>query len=152
MVKKETLLHAYSLMSLARAMADIYDVNRQITKNIKSTSKEHDATKMANRLILKSSDYAAPYCRDEAMLLAMGMTPYELMLQLLAKKDDPFSGGRTYYAHPSLNRPDMPKMPHQSSATGMQAIPATGMAHGLSYLESRGLLVGVDKQIGRAHV
>ena len=42
------------------------------------------------------------------------------MLQLLCKKDDPFSGGRTYYSHPSLNREGFPKIPHQSSATGMQ--------------------------------
>ena len=73
------------------------------------------------------------------MLLAMGITPHELMLQLFAKRDDPFSGGRTYYAHPSLNRPDLPKIPHQSSATGMQAIPAAGVAMGLQYREEQGL-------------
>ena len=61
------------------------------------------------------------------------------MLQLFAKRDDPFSGGRTYYAHPSLNRPDLPKIPHQSSATGMQAIPAAGVAMGLQYREEQGL-------------
>lgn len=147
MVKKETLLSAYRLMCQARAMADIYDVNRQITKYVHSTSKGHEAIQIATGFLLKACDYAAPYYRDEAMLLAMGMTPYELMLQLLAKHDDPFSGGRTYYAHPSLNRPDMPKMPHQSSATGMQAVPATGMAHGISYLEKQELLEGVDKPV-----
>ena len=68
------------------------------------------------------------------------MTPYELMLQVFAKKDDPFSGGRTYYSHPSLNRNDMPKIIHQSSATGMQAIPTTGIAMGIQYRE----LVGIE--------
>jgi 2-oxoisovalerate dehydrogenase E1 component len=72
-------------------------------------------------------------------LLGIGMTPYELMLQVFAKKDDPFSGGRTYYSHPSLNRDDMPKIPHQSSATGMQAIPTTGVAMGIQYKEIQGL-------------
>ena len=67
------------------------------------------------------------------------MQPYELMLQLMAKRDDPFSGGRTYYCHPSLRRDDMPKIPHQSSATGMQAIPTTGVAMGLQYKEQHGL-------------
>jgi 2-oxoisovalerate dehydrogenase E1 component len=61
------------------------------------------------------------------------------MLQLLAKRNDPFSGGRTYYSHPSLKRDDMPKIPHQSSATGMQAIPTTGIALGLQYLEKNGM-------------
>jgi 2-oxoisovalerate dehydrogenase E1 component len=58
------------------------------------------------------------------------------MLQVFAKKDDPFSGGRTYYSHPSLNRIDMPKIIHQSSATGMQAIPTTGIAMGIQYKEN----------------
>ena len=40
------------------------------------------------------------------------MTPYQLMLQLLAKRNDPFSGGRTYYAHPSLKEEGKPKIPH----------------------------------------
>ncbi|NRA49911.1 MAG: tungsten formylmethanofuran dehydrogenase, partial [Phaeodactylibacter sp.] len=65
--------------------------------------------------------------------------PYDLMLQLMAKRDDPFSGGRTYYAHPSLKDEDKPKIPHQSSATGMQAIPSTGVAMGIQYKEEQGL-------------
>jgi 2-oxoisovalerate dehydrogenase E1 component len=73
------------------------------------------------------------------------MTPYELMLQLFAKRDDPFSGGRTYYSHPSLNRPDMPKIPHQSSATGMQTIPITGVAMGMQYKEKVGLSDPAEK-------
>jgi 2-oxoisovalerate dehydrogenase E1 component len=73
------------------------------------------------------------------MLLGIGMQPYDLMLQLMAKKDDPFSGGRTYYCHPSLRDADKPKIPHQSSATGMQAIPATGAAMGFWYKENTGI-------------
>ncbi len=147
MVQKEILFKAYELMCNARAMAEVYDINRQITKYVHSTSKGHEAIQIAAGLLLKSYDYAAPYYRDESILLAIGMTPYELMLQLLAKRDDPFSGGRTYYAHPSLNREDMPKIPHQSSATGMQAIPATGMAHGLLYKEKTGQLKDGEKPI-----
>jgi len=75
---------------------------------------------------LEPQDWVAPYYRDDALLLSMGMTPYELMLQLLAKKDDPFSGGRSYYSHPSLKRDNMPKIPHQSSATGMRLFPLQG--------------------------
>jgi 2-oxoisovalerate dehydrogenase E1 component len=88
---------------------------------------------------LKPQDWVAPYYRDDSILLGIGMDPYELMLQVFAKKDDPFSGGRTYYSHPSLNREDMPKIPHQSSATGMQAIPTTGVAMGIQYREKLGL-------------
>jgi 2-oxoisovalerate dehydrogenase E1 component len=147
MVEKDVLLRAWDLMQTARAMAKIYEENRPITKYVHSTSKGHEAIQIATGFHLKPIDFVYPYYRDESMLLSMGMQPYELMLQLLAKADDPFSGGRTYYAHPSLKRPDMPKMPHQSSATGMQAIPATGAAHGIKYLEEQNLLTGAEKPI-----
>ncbi|PHX92676.1 MAG: tungsten formylmethanofuran dehydrogenase [Flavobacteriales bacterium] len=147
MVGKEILLRAWEIMCTARSMANVYEENRQIAKYVHSTSQGHEAIQIATAFHLKNIDYAFPYYRDESMLLAMGMQAYELMLQLLAKAEDPFSGGRTYYAHPSLNRPNTTKMPHQSSATGMQAIPATGAAHGLKYLESQGLLRGAEKPI-----
>jgi 2-oxoisovalerate dehydrogenase E1 component len=140
MIKKEILLEAYSHMCDALYMAEIYDVNRPITKYVHSTSRGHEAIQLAVGMQLIECDYASPYYRDESMLMGMGLSPYELMLQLLAKADDPFSGGRSYYSHPSLNREGFPKMAHQSSATGMQVVPATGMAHGIAYLESQGIL------------
>jgi len=138
-MENSELLKAFKLMCTSRAMADIYDANRNITKYVHSTSKGHEAVQLALAFQLKAYDFVSPYYRDESMLLGLGLTPYELMLQLLAKADDPFSGGRTYYSHPSLRRDGIPVMPHQSSATGMQAIPATGMAHGVAYKESQGL-------------
>lgn len=144
---KDTLLEAYTLMCTARAMAEIYDANRPITKYVHSTSRGHEAIQLAVGMQLGAEDYASPYYRDESMLLGMGMSPYELMLQLLAKAEDPFSGGRTYYSHPSLDREGFPRMPHQSSATGMQAIPATGMAHGIAYLESQGLIPKTERPV-----
>ena len=146
-VSKKILLHAYQLMQTARHMAEIYDANRQICKYVHSTSRGHEAIQIAVGLQLKAYDYAAPYYRDESMLLAMGFTPYQLMLQLLAKADDYFSGGRTYYAHPSSKLSDFPKIPHQSSATGMQAIPATGMAQGIKYKEIKQMLPDANKPI-----
>ena len=61
------------------------------------------------------------------------------MMQLMAKANDPFTGGRSYYGHPCVKNAEFPTIPHQSSATGMQAIPATGMAHAIHYLESEGM-------------
>jgi 2-oxoisovalerate dehydrogenase E1 component len=135
-------------MCTARRMAETYDENREIcSKYVHSTSRGHEAIQLAVGLQLESWDYASLYYRDESILLGIGMEPYELMLQLMAKQDDPFSGGRSYYGHPSLRREGFPVIPHQSSATGMQAIPATGMAHGLAYLESQHLLKGKNKPI-----
>ena len=135
-LSKDTYKKAYSLMCTARALSDLYEENKEVTsKYVHATSKGHEAIQLAVGLQLTKNDWAAPYYRDDAMLLAIGLTPYELMLQLLCKKDDPFSGGRTYYSHPSLKREGFPKIPHQSSATGMQAIPTTGVAMGIQYQE-----------------
>lgn len=122
-------------MRTARAMAKIYDDNRQICKYVHSTSAGHEAIQLALAFQLKPIDFLSLYYRDESVLLGLGFEPYELMLQLLAKADDPFTGGRSYYGHPAIRREGFPTIPHQSSATGMQVIPATGMAHALSYLE-----------------
>ena len=134
------LLEAYTLARTARAMSDLYEEHARLTaKYVHACSRGHEVIQIAAGLKLLPQDYVSCYYRDDSLLLAMGMTPKELMLQLFAKKDDPFSGGRTYYSHPSLNRPDQPKIPHQSSATGMQAIPAAGAAMGLKYLTEMGL-------------
>jgi len=121
-------------------MTELYEDNfKLVSKYVHATSRGHEAVQIALGLQLLPQDYAYPYYRDDAMLLAFGLQPYDLMLQLFAKKDDPFSGGRAYYCHPSLKDADKPKIPHQSSATGMQAIPATGTAMGMQYLEKLGL-------------
>lgn len=131
-----TLLKAYRLMRTADELTRLYEENKAITaRYVHATARGHEAIQLAAAFHLLPTDYATPYYRDDALLLGLGLTPYELMLQLMAKRDDPFSGGRTYYSHPSLRRPGFPTIPHQSSATGMQAIPATGMAHGIKYLE-----------------
>jgi 2-oxoisovalerate dehydrogenase E1 component len=137
---KATILKAFRLMSTAKTLAEKYEANKEVTaKYVHATSRGHEAIQLAVGLQLKPQDWVAPYYRDDSILLGIGITPYELMLQVFAKKDDPFSGGRTYYSHPSLNREDMPKIPHQSSATGMQAIPTTGVAMGIQYKEKTGI-------------
>ncbi|MFS8082202.1 MAG: thiamine pyrophosphate-dependent enzyme, partial [Ginsengibacter sp.] len=134
-MEKDILLEAYKLICTSNAMATIYEANRNICTYVHSTSRGHEAIQLATAFQLLPCDYVSPYYRDESLLLGLGFTPYQLMLQLLAKKDDIFSGGREYYSHPSSRDKDKPTIIHQSSATGMQVIPATGIAHGLQYLE-----------------
>lgn len=144
MINKENLKKAFKNLITAKAMTELYEENfRVVSKYVHATSRGHEVIQTAVGMQLLPQDYAFPYYRDDAMLLAVGMKPYDLMLQLLAKKSDPFSGGRTYYSHPSLKDDDKPKIPHQSSATGMQAIPATGVALGFKLRESGGLLHGI---------
>ncbi|MCD6010906.1 MAG: tungsten formylmethanofuran dehydrogenase [Flavipsychrobacter sp.] len=139
MLSKELLLKAYRLMMTARAMAEIYDANRQVCKYVHSTSRGHEAIQLATGFLLKPCDFVSPYYRDESLMLGMGYRPYELMLQLLAKADDPFTGGREYYNHPNIRRDGFPTIIHQSSATGMQTIPTTGIAQGVQYREKQKL-------------
>ena len=129
------LLNAYRLMCTAKAMADTYEANRTICKYVHSTSRGHEAIQLATAFNLTAHDYVSPYYRDESIMLGLGFTPYQLMLQLLAKGDDIFTGGREYYNHPNYRGDDKPTIIHQSSATGMQAIPTTGVAQGIKYLE-----------------
>ena len=150
MIEKEMLVIAYRLMCNARSMANIYEANRPICKYVHSTSRGHEAIQLATAFQLLPCDFVSPYYRDESILLGLGFTPYELMLQLLAKNDDIFSGGREYYSHPNYRGNDKPTIIHQSSATGMQAIPTTGIAQGIQYLEkiaSDKLIKGPDGEL-----
>ena len=135
MIATDNLIRAYRLMCTARAMANIYEANRQVCKYVHSTSMGHEAIQLATAFNLLPCDFVSPYYRDESMLLGLGFSPYELMLQLLAKGEDIFTGGREYYSHPNYRGTDKPNIIHQSSATGMQAIPTTGIAQGIKYLE-----------------
>ena len=138
---QEILLQGFRFMAIAKTMAEVYEENfRFSSRYVHATARGHEAVQLAVAMQLLPQDFLYPYYRDDAMLLGIGMRPYDLMLQLMAKRSDPFSGGRTYYAHPSLKDPDKPQIPHQSSATGMQAIPATGAAMGIRYRELQGMM------------
>ncbi|HTD95212.1 MAG TPA: thiamine pyrophosphate-dependent enzyme, partial [Chitinophagaceae bacterium] len=147
------LLKAYRLMSQAKTMAETYESNRAVCKYVHSTSRGHEAIQLATAFQLQAHDYVSPYYRDESLLLGLGFSPFELMLQLLARGDDAFTGGREYYSHPNFRGPGKPTIIHQSSATGMQAIPTTGIAQGIQYLEKTGVIPpGKEKQPGQAIV
>jgi 2-oxoisovalerate dehydrogenase E1 component len=135
MIDINILLRAYRLMSEAKKMAETYEANRAICKYVHSTSRGHEAIQLATAFQLQPQDFVSPYYRDESILLGLGFSPYEQMLQLLAKGNDMFTGGREYYSHPNYRGPDKPTIIHQSSATGMQAIPTTGIAQGIQFLE-----------------
>lgn len=135
MLTNDVLLNTFGHMCTARAMADLFEKNRSICKYVHATSKGHEAIQIATALQLLPCDYVSPYYRDDSMLLGLGFSPYQLMLQLLAKGNDIFTGGRAYYSHPNYRGLDKPTIIHQSSATGMQAIPTTGIAQAIQYKE-----------------
>ncbi|MCX6318562.1 MAG: thiamine pyrophosphate-dependent enzyme [Bacteroidetes bacterium] len=144
MIDNDLLLKAYRFMCRAKYMAAIYEDNRAICKYVHSTSRGHEAIQLATAFQLREYDFVSPYYRDESLIMGMGFTPYEQMLQLLAKGNDIFTAGREYYSHPNYKGSGKPTIIHQSSATGMQAIPTTGIAQGLQYKASQHLPVQKD--------
>ena len=152
MITIEILLRAYRLMRTAAEMAATYEKNRSICKYVHSTSRGHEAIQLATAFQLQPCDWISPYYRDESILLGLGFEPYQLMLQLLAKAGDIFTGGREYYSHPNYRGQDKPNILHQSSATGMQAIPTTGLAQGLAFLERIGSSLVVRGEGGVAPI
>jgi len=142
MIDSSIFLKAYQLMCQAKQMADTYEANRAVCKYVHSTSRGHEAIQLATAFQLQPQDYVSPYYRDESLIMGLGFTPYEQMLQLLAKGGDIFTGGREYYSHPNYRGAGKPTIIHQSSATGMQAIPTTGIAQGLQYRQQQQLQSG----------
>ena len=86
-MNKSILKQGFLNLCTAKAMAELYEANfKVVSKYVHATSRGHEAIQTALGLQLLPQDYAFPYYRDDAMLLAFGMQPYHLMLQLLAKK------------------------------------------------------------------
>ena len=66
-----------------------YEANKSVTsKYVHATSRGHEAIQLALGIQLRAQDFVSPYYRDDSILLGIGMSPYECMLQLFAKKND----------------------------------------------------------------
>ena len=86
------------------------------------------------RSLKPSYDWFFPYYRDLALVLALGVTPTEVLLQATGSADDPSSAGRQMPSH--WGSPPLHIMT-QSSPTGSQCIPAVGCAEATRYLQTR---------------
>jgi 2-oxoisovalerate dehydrogenase E1 component alpha subunit len=102
----ELLEDIYYHMVLARALDDrMWILNRQGRAPVVYTSNGHEGVQVASAFALdRGRDWVVPYYRDLALMVAMGMTPREIFLHLLARADDPNSGGRQMPAHWGLKR------------------------------------------------
>lgn len=102
----DVLKDMYYHMALARALDDrMWILNRQGRAPVVYSSNGHEAVQVGSAFALdRGKDWVVPYYRDLALVLALGMTPREIFLHLLARADDPNSGGRQMPAHWGLKR------------------------------------------------
>jgi 2-oxoisovalerate dehydrogenase E1 component alpha subunit len=94
-------LAMYRDMVRSRELSDrMFALNRQGRAAFAITGQGHEAAQVGSAYAIKRGvDWVLPYYRDVAVMLALGMSPYQILLGLFAKADDPNSGGRQMPCH-----------------------------------------------------
>jgi len=102
----EALRSMYRHMARARVLDErMWVLNRQGRAPFVISCQGHEAAQVGIAMALRPGyDWVAPYYRDLAVTLVMGMTPKDHLLATLARADDPNSGARQMPAHYGCRR------------------------------------------------
>jgi 2-oxoisovalerate dehydrogenase E1 component alpha subunit len=97
----EQALEMYWSMLLARRLDErMWILHRQHEVAFHISGIGHEAAQVGAAFALKKGyDWVHPYYRDHALVLALGMTPRDLMLALFGKEGEPSSGARQMPSH-----------------------------------------------------
>jgi 2-oxoisovalerate dehydrogenase E1 component alpha subunit len=126
-LSNDTLLEMFWIMLLSRRLDErAWTLHRQGRIAFHISAIGHEAIQVGAAYALRrGEDWVAPYYRDLALLVAMGMTPREFVLGLMGRRDEPSSGGRQMPSHWNLRRANV--ISH-SAPVATQAPHAAGIA------------------------
>ncbi len=135
---KAELIDDYRLALVSRALDDReISLQKQSRVFFQISGAGHEALLLALAHSLHAGyDWFFPYYRDRALVLGLGVTPFEMLLEAVGSADDPASGGRQMPCHWGHREKHIVT---QSSPTGSQCLPAVGCAEATRYIQGRNL-------------
>ncbi len=130
------LIDDFRLACVSRAIDDReISMQKQSRVFFQISGAGHEAIGLAlARLLRPGYDWFFPYYRDQALVLGLGVTAKEVLMQAVGSAEDPSSAGRQMPSHWGKKEINLIS---QSSPTGSQCIPAVGCAEASRYIVRR---------------